>query len=216
MKKFLFWRFKTSDQTSSINFNIKYLLSGIGIFFMDLFSISIILKLHSRQSIDNFGMRHEFVLFVLIITIISVIHFIIIKDKWIRLWIINLPIHLSTLFVNIFQLNEQLSIQTTSKTNETNESNNNGEKSYVDHIKLIDILGHSIGINEFARFLISELSLEHLLFLIKVSQFRSEFDKEFIEEQLDENIEQTRQNQYEYRYKLSSKIPICATIIDYQ
>mmetsp|Transcript_21390 Transcript_21390/g.18849 ORF Transcript_21390/g.18849 Transcript_21390/m.18849 type:complete len:486 (+) Transcript_21390:2-1459(+) len=234
---------------------------------MNIMSITIILKLHSLKSVDNFGMRHELTIFVLVILLlstISIIPFLIIKDDWIRLWIVNIPIQTAALFVNIFQLRNLFltieEMENGEKNTEENMSRNislsiSRNKKEInemkfEQLKLIDILSNKTGINEFARFLIGEFSLEHLLFLIEVSQFRFHFsiekksliehrttskshtltpsaeeniqnnndedEKQLKEYQIDvDNDDNDDNDKYDYRFHLSSNIPICATIIDH-
>ena len=252
-----------------------HLLALVGIFILNFMSILIVLKLHSRKRLDNFGMRHEltiFVLLVMILTFISIIPFFVIQDNWIRLWIINLPIHFGTFFMNTYQLsnllkqiikteekeNVQASISRNIRLSESSKTiNNNSKEKSFDELKLIDILGDNLGINEFARWLIAELSLEHLLFLIEVAQYRlqfaiesklipmndiskhrtfsksqtitpsidiettdvNEYGKQQLKDPSDDNKHNDNDNETddddrEYRFQLSSSIPVCATIID--
>ena len=116
-------------------------------------------------------MRHELTVFVLVevsCTMVVFLPFFIIHDDWIHLWMINIPIHFAALFLNLYPFRNLLHQITATKTQ------NSESASDIDAIKLIDVLADSTGINEFARFLIGEFSLEHLLFLIEVSQFRAE------------------------------------------
>ena len=241
-----------------------YMIAGVGVFLMNVISIYLVLKLHSKSNVDNYGMRHELTIFVIIciiLTTISMVLFFMFNDDWIRLWIINTPIAIATLFVNCFQfenlLNEIIKIENPDTTPQTVSRqislsiSRNHQKVY-EPLKLIDILSDSAGINEFARFLIGEFSLEHLLFIIEVSQFRDQFGNEKkslvkhraisasitpsaeapveykyddvdhnvnnlgINTDLENNTEEVEEEEdkYEYRYGLSSKIPLCATIID--
>merc|ERR1712079_638603 len=119
-------------------------------------------------------MRHELTVFVLVevsCTMVVFLPFFIVKDDWIHLLMINIPIHFAALFLNLYPFRNLLH-QITS----TNTPIESTEATSSDQIKLIDILADSTGINEFARFLIGEFSLEHLPFLIEVSQFRAAVD----------------------------------------
>jgi len=152
-----------------------YLVAGTEIFFLNLLSLFLVIKLHLRDSVDNFGMRKELTAFALLTMITSAIgssFFFLYEDHYIKLWNINIPIHFVALFINLYQF----SFLGKEIKNNGQENDNENINKY-ENIKLIDILQHPAGVNEFARFLIGEFSLEHLLFLIEVSQYRQQFEK---------------------------------------
>lgn len=168
-------------------------------------------------------MRSEitvFMLSVVLFTVIGFIWFFQYFDPFIRLYIINIPIFSSALVIVIYSLAtitrsvkkeylysdvDHLSLQL--KTQIGTSSNN------ITDIRLSELLRDIVGINEFARFLIGEFSIENLLFIIQISQYRAQFETDSNIDHLDDDNDDMDSS--ENMYKIASSVPTCAILLDH-
>ena len=213
--------------------NEWYFIAGTGFFISQFFLIFLVLKLHSRPgTFDNYGVRSEISIFMIIIVIFTAIMsiwFFQIFDPWLRLYIINIPIFSSSLFIGIYSL----AIITTSVKNDYNSTDihcialeikskmGTNSNSIMD-IRLDELLQDIVGINEFARFLIGEFSIENLLFIIQISQYRAQFEPANLmvfehddDDDGDDSGEGSDTEHTHSMYKVAAEIPTCAILLDH-
>ncbi|ETO00556.1 hypothetical protein RFI_36882 [Reticulomyxa filosa] len=179
-----------------------------------LFNLGLVILLHRRPAIDNFGCREELTWYFIIIIMWTgptlPVLLAVIENSWeqgayvmvvvsgivtsLDVYIMRLAIRYAT--NNPQMLNGSRGDSVVNLMNETNNENENG-------LTLIDVMKNDAGLSLFAAYLVREYAHESILFLLEVFQFRKQF-KHLTKVREDDSPE----------FHISDHVPKCRTLTD--